>query len=157
MGRIIEKVLARRLAYWLRQGGLRQLAAVFAPSLLWRADVDALFEEPHLPGTYKWEWTADWSVETMTEIVVRRIRCAPRPNDWCPFVLQIGFTSCEATLEAQRDNETPVRVRGFLETHAPSPDRSKTVYLDLLSEIYVAAMRQGGWTIEAGKLRAALK
>lgn len=156
--KVLMKALVRALGRWLRRRGsmLRRLAAALAPALVLFADVDAVFDAAALAGEYRWEWTAEWSVQTMAEIIAEKIRRAPRPNGWCPFFLEIGCTRSEALLEGSAaDPGTTEVVREFLASHVSS-EHSMIVYLYLLAETYLAALRRGGWVRESKGLRAAL-
>jgi hypothetical protein len=125
-----------------RRGWLRALLRRIAPSIVWVLDGFATLQMR--VGIYRWEWTADWSVDTMTGIVCEKIRRAPRLQGLARFLLEIEDVDA---LEADGDSTTETAVRAYLEKYAPAAGESIFVRLLLPSEVAAKAAQYWQWRL----------
>ena len=118
------------LKIWLvaprtRHGTLRELLERTMPSFLLSVDLAFDLWRHGAEPTARWDWPAEWSIESMTNIVTERIRRAPRPYGMGEFDLEIGTD----TLSGKWTAQTALAVGEFLAAHVGSTERGVRLML----------------------------
>ena len=140
----IERMMSGGLTTLTRHGFLRRWVARVRRDWLFLLDVSNVLRG-YPVGVYVWVWNPqEWSVETLSALIVERIRRAPRPFGETGFRLQVGEDAEDALEEEWNATNTPLSIQTFLSGHATHTGTS--IRLLLVGEIFAAALRRNGWT-----------
>ncbi len=135
-----------------RRGFLRwlwiQVARVWMPARRQLLILDACeaVGRSRPPGEYVWDWPAERPVTQMAEMIVERIRHAPRPYGLTAYVLEVGQRGVDApaVLHGAWETKTPERVAAFFAAHGEARPR-RVVRLLLLGELLATIKREYDW------------
>ncbi len=148
----MQQIMVDLLIVLTRRGFLRwlwiQVARYWLPArrrLLTLDACEALCRS-RPPGEYVWDWPAERSGTQMVEMVVERIRHAPRPYGFTVYVLEVGQRGVDApaVLHGTWETNTPEQVAAFFTAHGEARPQ-RVVRLLLLGELLAAVKREYGW------------